>query len=149
MLRHHCIPPTPCPFGCLSVVGGGVSNPRAADRSLIPSGLVSPSTSKPMGQPPLGCFGFACAFPRSSGAVGMEHCTKWERRRRLRKRQGQNSLKKKKRPIFGAPFLVTFSISALLPFTASCFDFPFTVVILAAPGRKEGVRVKEQLRERN
>jgi len=79
----------------------------------------------------------------------MEHCTKWERRRRLRKRQGQNSLKKKKRPIFGAPFLVTFSISALLPFTASCFDFPFTVVILAAPGRKEGVRVKEQLRERN
>lgn len=67
----------------------------------------------------------------------------------MRKRQGQNSLKKKKRPIFGAPFLVTFSISALLPFTASCFDFPFTVVILAAPGRKEGVRVKEQLRERN
>lgn len=63
------------------------------------------------------------------------------------KMAGTNSFKK--RPIFGAPFLITFIVSALLAFTASCFDFPFTVVILAAPGRKEGVRVKEQLWERN
>ena len=46
--------------------------------------------------------------------------------------------------------LLTFKVSALLPFKASCFDFPFTVVVLAAPGRKETrVRVKEQLQEHN
>lgn len=34
-------------------------------------------------------------------------------------------------------FLLTFQVAALLPLKASCFDFPFTVVILAAPGREE------------
>lgn len=46
--------------------------------------------------------------------------------------------------------LLTFKFSALLPLKASCFDFPFTVVILAAPGRKETcTRVEEQLWKHN
>lgn len=47
-------------------------------------------------------------------------------------------------------YLLSFKASALLPFRASCFDFPFTVVILQPLEEKEMfVRVKEQLQEHN
>lgn len=67
----------------------------------------------------------------------------------FKKMAGTSSFKKN-RCVCRVLFLLTFKVSALLAFKASCFDFPFTVVILAASGRKETcARVKEQLQERN
>lgn len=64
---------------------------------------------------------------------------------------GASSFKKQnKLCVCRVMYLLSFKASALLPFRASCFDFPFSVVILQPLEEKEMcVRVKEQLQEHN